>query len=162
MKDIELIAEFMGLETCGTEYVWVNVHTSDLVPSDSKERCSVEIRNDEKCIRIPALYKTSWKWLMPLVEEIESKGYPFTISGNYCLIEDAVGSGFSLMQDDSTNGKDKKESIFLAAIEFIKWYKDIGRFYRKVRCFGCGEPTDTVDDGVFIAYPNVYCKKCKK
>ena len=64
-------------------------------------------------------YHISWDWLMPVVEQIEAKGYNVVIYTYSCRISDTETEmeQFYGESDDS-----KIEAIWLAVVEFIKWY----------------------------------------
>lgn len=63
-------------------------------------------------------YHVDWKWLMPVVERIEgienSDDYEIDIFGNCC----DIGGKIEIV------GKTKIEAVWLAVIEFIKWYSE--------------------------------------
>jgi hypothetical protein len=63
----------------------------------------------------------SWDWLMPVVERIENKGYDVFINGLYCRITDCGLSDFEI---ESTEVSNKREAVFKAVVEFIKWYNE--------------------------------------
>ena len=66
-------------------------------------------------------FHTSWDWLMPVVEKIESLGYDAFINGLYCRITD---SGLSDFEIESLEVACKIEAVFSSCIEFAKWYKN--------------------------------------
>ncbi len=79
-------------------------------------------------------YNTSWNWLMPVVEKIESidvgeilngkgQGYKnqFKIWSNACLIEPSNWGGPLIKQICAPT---KIEAVYKAIVEFIKWYND--------------------------------------
>ncbi len=62
-------------------------------------------------------FNSSWDWLMPVVEKIESLGHGVTIYRKGCHINDIGVS--------SINGfthSNKLEQTYKAVVEFIKWY----------------------------------------
>lgn len=70
-------------------------------------------------------YDSSWDWLMPVVEKIESLDdeKSVNINGPLCLIKGdhtAVG-GWDLITA-SADGPTKIEAVYKAVVEFIKWY----------------------------------------
>lgn len=87
-----------------------------------------------------AKYHYDWNWLMPIVEEIENLGYSITIGTSYrkdkskrtyCEIGTPEMWNFELTLKDSPepiieldekNGNSKITNVWLACIEFIKWY----------------------------------------
>lgn len=82
---------------------------------------------DENCLA----FNTSWKWLMPVVEKIESiydefHGYfGVHISSNSCCIQ---GTKLNLKDKHyayfvNTVAKNKIEATYISIIHFIKWYE---------------------------------------
>jgi hypothetical protein len=102
MKDNELIAEFMGLESgymgVGIMYRW---GTMSYKPEALQ-------------------YDTSWDWLMPAVEKIESLEFTFVIDNNEANILSDVDcdKGLLILKQYPT----KIQSVYAAVVEFIKWY----------------------------------------
>lgn len=104
--DNELIAEFMGYER--SREPWDQgeyAYTMKLNPVWNKWMVPSNMR-----------FATSWDWLMPVVEKIESSCH-VQINGKSCHITNA---------DVYFGGrKDSKiESVYSASIEFIKWYNN--------------------------------------
>ena len=96
MKDNKLIAEFMGLKPCDDrEQYQSSIYTN--VVADLK-------------------YHTSWDWLMPVVDKIESIGFEFQILKGTCLIQDE-DSTETLVETYSHN---KQKATYKAVTEFIK------------------------------------------
>ena len=62
------------------------------------------------------LYHTSWDWLMPVVQKIESLGYVFTIQGG------KAEYGEMISETQCFIAKDKLSSTYKAVVEFIKWH----------------------------------------
>lgn len=62
-------------------------------------------------------YNLSWNWLMPVVEKIEKLGYRVTIQGLNCWIDTHKGAIFGTDKKNS-----KRNSVYIAVVEFIKWY----------------------------------------
>ena len=117
MKTIEnnkLIAEFMGL----------NLHQGVWRKST--------LATERKICKEDALkYHEDWNWLMVVVEKIESIEYGIyqvDILQEGCkilercrlLIDNRVGK----LESDTT----KIESVYLACVEFIKWYNNQNKF----------------------------------
>ena len=84
-------------------------------------------KNDEACIPETMCYHSDWNWLMKVVEKIESIEdgiYQVDILQEGCnilkrcalFIDKRVGK----LESDTT----KIESVYLACIEFIKWYNE--------------------------------------
>ena len=94
----KLIAEFMG-------YTFVNgVYES---PKD-------EFHIDEM------LYDTSWNWLMPVVEKIESLGYEFFIVEN--RVEVAHNTDHSIETIIDLTSRSKRDATYQGVVEFINQY----------------------------------------
>lgn len=68
------------------------------------------------------LFKTSWDWLMPVVEKIESMEdfrFNMTIEQSFCtVIENHTSNDIT-----ATDGNTKIEAVYNAVVEFIKWYR---------------------------------------
>jgi len=67
-------------------------------------------------------YHTSWDWLMPVVDKIESLGYDTELVNRlddggiyFCINDSAVKASY---------GKTKIEATYDAVVEFIKTYND--------------------------------------
>ena len=114
MKNIlesnELIAKFIGVELL-----------KDLLASN-KGFINIDIDIYEQC-----KFHNDWNWLMKVVEKIESIEdcvYQVDILQEGCkilercrlLIDNRVGK----LESDTT----KIESVYLACVEFIKWYNN--------------------------------------
>lgn len=61
-------------------------------------------------------YNSSWDWLMPVVEKIESMGYVVLILENRCKIQDFKENTVYCYQQEST----KILSVFKTCVSFIK------------------------------------------
>ncbi len=61
-------------------------------------------------------YHTSWDWLMPVVQKIESLGYVFTIQGG------KAEYGEMISETQCFIAEDKLSSTYKAVVEFIKQY----------------------------------------
>lgn len=66
-------------------------------------------------------YNSSWGWLMPVVEKIEKDcECNFEISGNAVWVAHSIfirNTKFKTIEEPT-----KKESVFKAVVEFIKWH----------------------------------------
>ncbi len=63
-------------------------------------------------------YHTSYDWIMPVVEEIESMGYDVIIDGNTCIIS----RDESWFEDIEFYNKSKVLAIRAAVVKFINWF----------------------------------------
>ena len=93
MKENKLIAEFMGSE-------WHKAWFKDV--------CIISPSN------ISYKFHSSWDWLMPVVQKIESLGYVFTIQGGKAEF------GEMISKPQCFTSKDKLSSTYDAVVEFIK------------------------------------------
>ncbi len=68
----------------------------------------------------PLKYNSSWDWLMPVVEKIESLDGNFivTIEALYCVISENGENPIIECQQHET----KIENVFQVVIQFIEWY----------------------------------------
>lgn len=101
----KLIAEFMGEKN-------IRIHESNVWMDENPVT-----HNPPNSVH--ARYDTSWDWLMPVVEKIESldDGYEVIIRRTSC----------SIMYDQETKVSlvycpNKMLSVWSAVIKFIKWY----------------------------------------
>jgi len=108
MKDNRLIAEFMEYELEGE--VWV--------ATMSKE--------DDTYLGRHLLFQTSWDWLMPVVDKIES----FTDDNKCCKYNVNIEQCWVEIIDNQTSdeivfvdGNDKILATYKAVVEFIKQIK---------------------------------------
>ena len=65
-------------------------------------------------------YHKSWDMLMPVVEQIESLGFEFNMTGktNYTCISDDKNAFIS-------SKKGKIGNVFSCVVEFVKWHKTL-------------------------------------
>ena len=63
------------------------------------------------------MYRSSWDWLMPVVEKIESLGNGVTIYKKGCHVND-----IGIFSTNGFNHSSKIEQTWKACVEFIKWY----------------------------------------
>ncbi len=133
----KLIAEFMGYE-----YIPYSPNSKSIpgywLNSYSKENplmVSWMKKNGYLCRRHKDLqYCTSWDWLMPVVEKIESlkiNGKYFIpyidIRGSNCTIYKKVRHGLPepwFRASDITPSGNKIQGVYITILEFIKWYND--------------------------------------
>lgn len=117
----KLIAEFMGiLESSGT-----TLSESGIIVSAK----GYDYRG-EFLLLDELRYNTSWDWLMPVIDKIETdRNYAVILSLNQCEIKCKVMSDTTritsadLAHGSNYSGKNSKLSnTWLAVVEFIKWY----------------------------------------
>ena len=105
MKDNKLIAEFMGM-TYGdpndnSVMIQMTHQGNEVVPIESME------------------YHSSWDWLMPVVEEIESMGYEVIIAESRCKIKHNTDHSIDELLNVDIIGT-KQAAVYQAVLEFIK------------------------------------------
>ena len=97
------------------------------------------VRTTNKCFHIKAVkYHSSWDWLMPVVEKIESskvdnwpepiKSFTFRIESKYCLISGHSGiaqPGVFYQTPYGYEPESKIHATWLAVVGFIKWYNSL-------------------------------------
>ena len=103
----KLIAEFLGYidNWCSEEGFLIDPKTNYDVCIDSLQ------------------FHTDWNWLMQVVEKIESLGYWTELLGG-CHQEFRIGKINQIKEFINKDGSDKKEAVYNACIEFIKWYNE--------------------------------------
>lgn len=113
----KLIAEFMNWKHhSGNVYWFPNLYPS----TDDTGETTFDISEAE--------FHSSWSWLMPVVEKIESLGHSTSISSDmrqavldkYCceiLKKNTIGTNLL-----HKAGKTRLEAVYLAVIDFIKFY----------------------------------------
>ena len=71
-----------------------------------------------------AIYNSSWDWLMPVVEKIESNPKCFlNISGNECnVIIHSEYEGYEPLFEWCENNSRKIDAVWITVLEFIKWH----------------------------------------
>lgn len=70
-------------------------------------------------------YNSSWEWLMPVIEKIESLGADFSIKCNKVVLHGFVQKKVEIYRWESDTIRSKMENTFEGVIEFIKWYNKI-------------------------------------
>lgn len=96
--DNELIAQFMGLPLYRDEVMFTG--GTRKVPFQKWQ------------------YHTSWDWLMPVVEKIETLGFFFIIKSTYV----EVNRLYDPVTVSCADGESKIQAVYKVVIEFIKWY----------------------------------------
>ena len=95
----KLIAEFMGLEIITDGISWFDTNYKSL-----------------------GNYDSSWDWLMPAVEKIETLNYAVTITQNICTIRACIMGDRSIISHQTgnyTTPDTKLYNTYIAVIEFI-------------------------------------------
>ena len=119
MTDNEIIAKFMGLD-------WQTMQVE--TPSDdyeAHELVPMTVNN--------LSYDTSWDWLMPVVEKIESEtihpqfDFSLHLERRHCditcvLRPSGVEPPPDIVLHLGHDGDSKIELVYKAVVEFIKWY----------------------------------------
>lgn len=119
MSDNEIIAEFMGLirDGKGVNQKCFRVMQNGLPSKNS--------RLHESLFK----YQTSWNWLMPVVEKIETvpvieggkdDSYIVTIETRYCVISE--NGEAPVVEGQAENEETKITTVYNTVVEFIKWY----------------------------------------
>ncbi len=67
-------------------------------------------------------YDTSWDWLMPVVEKIESLGVGFAVERNKVSLHGFIPEIIEIYSWESSTVHDKMTYTFEGVVEFIKWY----------------------------------------
>ena len=107
----KLIAEFMGMEN---NLYHFQSHDTDMHYTDSELK-----------------FHTSWDWLMPVVDSIET--FNFKVDGvttsadvhivyGDCRIVDEDGGGLFEFYSHSTDSGDKLQATYDSVVKFIEWY----------------------------------------
>ena len=110
IENNKLIAEFMGRKgKVNNHLYWVNIPNSKWVSLEEMK------------------FHSSWDWLMPVVEKIETfifeddEYYNFHILGG-CSVYVISSHGNELIYSDKEQSK--LECLWIAVVEFIKWYNN--------------------------------------
>ena len=135
-----LIAEFMGYEFLDGEFRIP--HSDKTTNSNFSEWCStygdIDGMFSVGYLLAPSnlMFHSDWNWLMEVVEKIESLGYR-TLTENECFMitknklssfdvrsKDDYSTLFSDNYEINHYGGSKKENVYNACVEFIKWYNE--------------------------------------
>ena len=111
-----LIAIFMGMnQGIPTDTRWKNDWFEELKPDGNDFQSG---RRHEYL-----LFHTSWDWLIPVVEKIESLGYTVNISRITTSISEMVNEEtmFSWVCGDISK---KLEITYNTVVQFIEWYNE--------------------------------------
>ena len=111
MKTIEnnkLIAEFLSLKMHPCE----TIEKLKFLPIEERGLYNGYFIDELK-------FHSDWNWLMEVVEKIESLGYRIEIVKHICRIY--LSNKETIIISENTP---KIESVYLACVEFIKWYNN--------------------------------------
>jgi len=126
IENNKLIAEFMEIEIFDNNFTYALLLASAL--DLSVNSCTHFKKNILHTVDLDDFeFNSSWDWLMPVVEEIESMGYIVTITQNICIIKASVMGDTTLITRQTGNYSTPDTKIYntwLALIDFIKWYKE--------------------------------------
>lgn len=113
IENNKLIAEFMSIDTKGRGL-------------DKRfEGLYYDHENQILIGKLPPYYNSSWDWLMPVVENIENKGYWVEIRSHKDGNRTAIGFyNYNVKPIANVFKEDKLSSVYLAVLEFIKWYNE--------------------------------------
>lgn len=76
------------------------------------------------------LYHSSWDWIMPVIDKIESLGFYSKISGcatsicHYCWFDDGEDNKDIVIGYNSKTDESKINTVFIACINFIVKYNN--------------------------------------
>jgi len=114
VKGNKMVAEFMGATPFGS-----GIDFSGYEFTDSPIYNSVKKLYHFEDIE----YHTSWDWLMPVVEKIQSLACNVNIINNYCqIIKFESGDTPPSYQRTQTMAHTKIENVYNAVVQFITWY----------------------------------------
>lgn len=138
----KLIADFMGGIYSENALAWgfgdARIEHKELVVRGKLYKNLVWAEKFEKDLK----YHSSWDWLMPVVEKIENLNFCVTIGTSnrkdksqrtYCEIGTPEMWNFELTLEDSPvpiieidekNSNTKIINVWLAVVEFIKWWNE--------------------------------------
>ncbi len=131
-----LITKFMGVRVVFVNLKHLNERSFWMIDHDSKPvpdlyfDYPISFESEEKCFEYynkDARYATSFEWLMPVIDKIESLGYTFMYSKNTHDVhigEDAHMFSARYMTTIEGKGSTKIESYYNAVINFIKQYNN--------------------------------------
>lgn len=116
----KMIAEFMGATLKNSSVFHLLNNKNELwLPIHGICRYDTTQVGNGKILK----YHTSWDWLMPIVEKIESNGYDVRIRKDDCIIyycSDASDDVVLYVE----SGKGKLDSTYKAVVQFIEWYNE--------------------------------------
>ena len=103
----KLIAEFMGIES------YPNRGYTMFIFEEDNHRTDIDLH-----------YHTSWNWLMPVIEKINTMDdYRFSVQIHHCLTDICdTNGGVKYIVDEQ--GHETIEATYKAVVEFIKQYNN--------------------------------------
>ena len=110
MKDNKLIAEFMGEKFTDSSGVVQGLNYKLIEKKHGKGNNGFR-------------FHSSWDWLMPVVEKIESLGYELMIAESRCKINHNTDYSIEEVINIDIIGS-KREATYQAVVEFIKIYNN--------------------------------------
>ena len=118
IENNKLIAEFMGWEI----YKNVGREVEYFVKGQLETHHKVV---DNWLSFLNMKYHSSWDWLMPVVEKIETFNHAVTITQNICTIRACIMGDRTVRAHQTGNYKTPDTKLYntwLAVVEFVKWY----------------------------------------
>ena len=112
----KLIANFLGWKTFSRYHSWKCKNVIQYDQSLLDEPYINE--NDGYLYEESELFHSSWDWLMPVIEKIESLNHPVYINSNNCVIYEKVGRNHGWFIDNYADTK--IEATWISCVEFIK------------------------------------------
>ena len=136
IENNKLIAEFMGINLQGggrSVFDEVNLKYFRKTTYEQDGLCKfchnhVDHGHHIKCYVLDTdklAYHSSWDWLMPVVEKIETFNHAVTITQNICTIRACIMGDSTVRAHQTGNYKTPDTKLYntwLAVVEFIKWY----------------------------------------
>lgn len=131
LKYRELIAVFMELELHEGGFLYP-MRLPQFHGSDHREWCCSDDNGNWIICSENMKYDTSWDWLMPVVEKIESLKFRVKICGftsfgkqyNECHIKKNDSEGLYVYNHEGIGYELKIEAVWIAIIEFIQWHSN--------------------------------------
>ena len=107
IENNKLIAVFMG---------WIIP-----LPIENAKYCREDLDTENVWVSVEDLkFHSSWDWLMPVIEKIESLGYEWSYLNHVAVITD---NGFKQhFRDISFADESRLKATYNVVVEFIKWY----------------------------------------
>lgn len=120
----KLIAEFMG---CKKEKNNPDLyHTGHFYNTEIETGIGMQPSNEDVYGYDEMKYNSSWDWLMPVVEKIESLGFWINIKKNHVTVAyDNKNTYDSNMIHSEFGDISKIERVYICVINFIKFYNEL-------------------------------------